>query len=142
MVNSRIRNTSCYFSNPKIPLKPAPTLHPKTMTVQLLYHHVFFIWQLIPPSRTLPASPAVAFSAKVRLRPPFSIAVVFNGGYSFFSEGDSEGGIPKNLGLMFFEILLCEPCARAYSHPRATTMSLKGAVIFPLPHLRLMTDDS
>ncbi len=35
------------------PLKPAPTLRPKTMTVQKLYHDVFFIWQLIPPSRTL-----------------------------------------------------------------------------------------
>ncbi len=51
------------FLNLKIPLKPAPRLHPKTMTVQLLYHHVFFILQLIPPSRTLPASPAV-FSSR------------------------------------------------------------------------------
>ncbi len=36
-----------------IPLKPAPTLHPKTIMVQLLYHDAFFIWQVALPSRTL-----------------------------------------------------------------------------------------
>ncbi len=48
------------FQIPKNPLKPAPTLHPKTMTVQLRYHDVFFILPPSPHSRTLPTSPTVA----------------------------------------------------------------------------------
>jgi hypothetical protein len=48
-----LQSHSRKFQIPKITLKPLPALHPKTMTVQYLYHDVFFIWQLTPPSRTL-----------------------------------------------------------------------------------------
>ncbi len=52
----------------KKPPKPAPTLHTKNHDgtisvpswVRLLYHHGFYILQVIPPSRTLPTSPAIA----------------------------------------------------------------------------------
>ncbi len=77
------------FPNPKIALKPAPTPHCKTMTVQLLYHHGFFILPAPPHSRTLPTSPAVAFS-------------------NSFYEGFSEGGIPRKISGKFFDLLLCE----------------------------------